>query len=146
MNVVNITSNIDGNNTTIDVINSYIDACSNLLTHYDVAIIVHKVFKNRYRFLGQSKWEYLNRDTNTWIADERKKKLKSDIKTVIADLFISRAMYWYGESNKVNDINHEIHVKFMSEKMLRASHKIRNDKFIDVVIREAKPFFDIHND
>ena len=77
---------------------------------------------------------------------KRKKKLKSDIKTVIADLFISRAMYWYGESNKVRDINQEIHVKFMSEKMLRASHKIRNDKFIDVVIREAKPFFDIHND
>lgn len=131
----------------INNINNYIDQCNYHLTHYDVALIVFKVFKKCYRYIGKHKWEYFDTNDNMWKKDERKNKLITDIKTIIADLFITRATYWYNISkNNNNDINTIIHENFMAEKMIRAGNKIKNNNFIAIVIKEAEPFFDIHNE
>lgn len=140
-NNFSIVDNLDN----LDNINNYIDQSNNHLTHYDVALIVYKVFKQYYRYIGNNNWEYFDKIENIWKKDNKKKKLKFDIKTIIADLFINRALYWYNASLNVCDINTENHVNFMAQKMIRASNKIKNDIFVSTVIKEATAFFDIYN-
>ncbi len=128
----------------MDDINNYIDQSNYHITHYDIAIIVHKVFKSYYRYIGQNKWEFFDKNENIWKSNG-KKNLRIDIKTIISDLFITRSLYWYNFSHDVQDINTEIHVKLMADKMLKISNKLKDNVFVSVVIKEAQPFFDIHN-
>lgn len=125
-------------------INIYIDRCNVDFTHYDIAIILHKVFEKNYRFIGNKQWEYFDLLDKIWIIDHKNKKLRFDIKTIICDLFTLRSLYWYEQSNKCNDINSDIFAKIMSDKMLRISDKLKDDKYISVVIKEACCFFDIY--
>lgn len=132
-------------NTILTNLYKCIDGCSSYV-HYDIAIIVYKVFKNTYRYIGSNHWEFFDIVDKTWKPDIKCMKFKNDIKCVIADLFITRAMYWFDISKTYTDIHEEMRAKFMYEKMTRASYTIKNDKFISIVIKEARGFFDIHND
>ena len=135
--------NADNINTSDDIFN-IIDRCNTNLTHYDVAVIVSIVFKNVYRYIGNRNWEYLN-SSNEWVPDNKARILKMDIKTQISNLFTTRSLYWYNISDESHvDINSEIHAKMMSQKMLKAAYKLKDNKFISVVIKEARSFFDIH--
>jgi hypothetical protein len=130
----------------INDIYDYIDKCNFNLTHYDVSLIVHKVFKEKYKYIGDKQWQYYDNNVDEWINDKKNEKMKLDIKTIISDLFLTRSMFWYSESQKCDNINEEIHAKLMSEKMVNASYKLKNNNFILVVIREAQSFFDYQND
>jgi hypothetical protein len=132
---------------SVDTINRYIDQCNYNLTHYDVSVIVHKVFKSMYRYKGSNQWEYFDNNDMLWKDDKQKRKFRHDIKTVVSDLFITRYMHWYAMSNSVqSDVNSQVHAKFMADKMFRISYKLKDDKFLSIVIKEAQPFFDIYND
>jgi len=130
----------------INDINDYIDKCNYNLTHYDVSLIVHKVFKDKYKYIGDKQWTYYDNNDNVWKNDKKNEKMKFDIKTIISDLFVTRSLHWYKESQKCDNINDEIHAKMMSEKMIDASYKLKNNSFILIVIREAQSFFDYQND
>ena len=131
-------------NKILEDINKCVDSCTHFV-HYDIAVIASKIFKNMYRYLGSSQWEYYDIQTKTWVKDFKANRFKNDIDYVIGDIFIHRALYWYELSKNYNDIHDEMRAKFMYEKMLRASYIIKNMKYISIVIKEAKGFFDIHN-
>ena len=133
------------NDFSIDAINRYIDQSSYNTTHYDISVIVFKVFKNLYKYTGVGQWQYYDLQDHTWKHDKNRHRFKHDIKTVLSDLFLTRYLYWYEQSTCQN-VDNEIHAKFMADKMFRACHKLKDDKFISVVIKEAKGFFDIYND
>lgn len=127
-------------------INRTIDRCHCNLTHFDIARIVHKIFKSHYRYIGKKKWEYLDIQDNTWKLDHNKNKLKSDIKNIVSDMFLKRSLHWLSLSQLYTDINQQIQANIMYEKLVFASYKLKNYNFISTVIKEAIPFFDIHND
>jgi len=135
---MNITENVN-------VINSYIDQCNNNLTHYDISLILNIVFKKFYRYIGDKNWEYYDIQDESWKQDVKSQKMRNDIKTVISDLFSTRSLHWLRISEECSDINSSIHAKYLSEKMLNISLKLKNNTFISVVIKEARSFFDIHN-
>lgn len=128
-----------------DDLNKCIDRCNQECTHYDVSVIVHKVLKNMYKYHGDGKWKYYDISDNIWKNDMRNHKLRYDIKTVISDLFVVRSMYWFDQVIST-DINQEVYAKFMSEKLMKIASKLKDDKFISIVIKEARSFFDIHSD
>jgi hypothetical protein len=129
-----------------DDVYTYVDRFNSNFTHYDISTLVHKVFKNNYRYMGGRRWEYLDLSDQTWKHDLKSRRLATDIKVIISDLFVQRALYWYDKSQEITNIDSEIHSKIMSEKMLKASVKLKNQTFISTVIKEARSFFDFNND
>jgi len=137
--------NIDKQTNSDDEIYTYIDQCNSNLTHYDISIIVYRVFKNAYRYIGDKNWEYFDLVENDWKLDNKCQKLRNDIMTIVSDLFVTRSIFWHNESEKLSDVNAEILAKRLSQKMLNASFKLKNNSFISVVIKEAQSFFDFQN-
>lgn len=133
-------------NDNIEDINISIDNCNHHLTHFDIANILFKIFKNKYRYIGNKKWEYYDQTNKAWVLDNKTLKLKSDIKNVVSEYFIQRSLYWHNKSTTdVHDISQEIHAKMMSVKMINATYKLKSDPFVNVVIKESQSFFDLHN-
>lgn len=125
-------------------INRAIDNSNYNLTHFDIASIMSKAFKNKYRYIGSSKWEYLDTD-GTWKKDDKKRRLRCDINNTISERFIQRSLFWTNKSLYITDINEQIHAKMMADKMAMASFKMKQESFVNVVIKESQSFFDIHN-
>lgn len=123
-----------------------IDKCNSSISHYDMAAILHKVFKDKYRYLGNHKWEYYDFILQEWKPDVRSEKMALDIKTVISDLFSARALHWHNESlRSKSDMDKAMYADFLYEKLINASVKLKNTNFILILIREAGSLFDIRN-
>jgi hypothetical protein len=111
-------------NISIDEI---IDNCIINCSDYDICIVIHKLLKNNFRYVEKNKWEYLN-DNNLWVCDINQLNFKNTIKTTICRKFIERAILWAD-----NDI--------MSTKLLSIGSKLKENKYICIIIKECKQFF-----
>lgn len=123
----------------------YIDRCYASATHYDIAVLLHKVFKRDFRFIGKNRWEYYDNSENLWKQDDKMLHLKNAIKTHICGLFISRYLYWFNKSLDVRNADESFHYRYISDNMLRISYNLKSITFISTVIKEARGFFDIYN-
>lgn len=123
-----------------NLVEKYIDCCIINGSHYDVSLACVEILKNKYKYKGNNIWEYLNQN-NEWCIDEKQTKLKFDIKTIVCNAFVERAIYWENMSAIDHDINLSIDAKFRSNKLLIISSKLKDDKYILTIIKESKQFF-----
>lgn len=134
-------------NKNDDLVSQYIDCCiGSNGSHYDIALVIHETFKDKYRYIGNKVWKYWNENEKEWIIDDKCDKLKNDIKFEICNLFINRSIYWDNKSKDKNITNNiSIDHQLRAIRLLQCSYKIKDNKFISHVIKEAKQLFD-HND
>lgn len=131
---------------SLDSLNKYIDACIFNSTHYDIAFVAHKYLKDKHRYVKNNTWEYLA-DTG-WIADIKNQHLAYSMRTIVCSAFTQRSLYWV-DANTANakdikkypDINKYPDTEIISNKLLLISSKLKEKKYISVVIKECKQFF-----
>lgn len=118
--------------------NKYIDACIFNSTHYDIAFVVHKYLKDKHRYVNNNTWEYLS-DTG-WASDIKNLNLIYSIRTIVCSAFTQRSLYWADANN--TDANSKYQdTEFISNKLLLISSKLKENKYISVLIKECKQFF-----
>ena len=126
----------------------YIDGCIFKSTHYDIANVIHIYLKDRHRYAENNIWEYLKTDAKTnsqsWEIDVDNKEFMYSIRTIVCSAFTDRSLYWanetdcnYGSSGVCIYSNTEI----ISLKLLNISSKLKDNKYICVLIKECKQFF-----
>ena len=113
-----------------------IDACITCNTDYDIANVIHKILKNKYKYIENNMWEYFDDISNKWNIDIKKKNLKNAIKNDVCKEFIQRSIYWANQTKTVNS-----KTDIMSSKLLFIGNKMKDDKYISNIIKECKQFF-----
>jgi len=113
-----------------------IDSCITRNTDYDIANVIHKILKDKYKYIENNTWEYFDDITNKWYIDIKNKNLKNAIKNDICKEFIQRSIYW---ANKTKTVNSKTDI--MSSKLLFIGNKMKDDKYISNIIKECKQFF-----
>ena len=134
-------------NININLVLQYIDCCiGSSGSHYDIALTMHEILKDSYRYIGNKTWQHFNKDNKIWENDDKNDKLKIDIKSKICDQFILRSLYW-AERSKDKDIaaNVSFDHQLRSAKLLQCSYKLKDNKFILLILKEAKQLFN-YND
>ena len=122
-------------------INKLIDNCIDTNSDYNIALVLFNVLKNDYRYIGNKIWQYFNHDTNSWLIDNNCTKLKHDIDTIISNKFIDRILYYSNLStNNYNDS--DIDITLIIKKLLLCSNKLKNEKYIITIIKEARALFE----
>jgi hypothetical protein len=116
-------------------INMHIDMCIFNSTHYDIACVVHKCLKGRHRYANTNIWEYLK--SGEWVIDKNAEELTYAIKTKVCNAFTKRSLYWgdIKESDKYPD------TEVISMKLLQISSKLKDNKYISILIKESRLFF-----
>jgi hypothetical protein len=130
----------DNTNTTCEDIAKYIDMCIFNSTHFDIAIVVHKYLKDNYRYVKDNTWEYLktkNAEGSIWDIDINNQHLIYSIKTIVCCAFTERSLYWADIKNSDKYSDTEI----ISIKLLNISSKLKDNKYISILIKECKQFF-----
>ena len=113
-----------------------IDACITNNTDYDIAKVIHKILKDKYKYIENNMWEYFDDISNKWIIDIKNKNLKNAIKNDVCKEFIQRSIYWANQTKTVNS-----KTDIMSSKLLFIGNKMKDDKYISNIIKECKQFF-----
>lgn len=146
-NIIHISSISQNTNDTNNLVNQYIDCCIGTNgSHYDISLTIYEILKNKYRYSGNKLWDYYDNTENTWKNDEKNQRLKYDIRNVVSNNFVIRSVYWENKSTENNiNINISNDHKLRSARLLQCSFKLKDDKFILTIIKEARQLF-IKND
>jgi serine kinase of HPr protein (carbohydrate metabolism regulator) len=124
--------------TDLTYLNRNIDKCAIICTAYDIAGILHKILKGYFRYIGKNQWQYY--ENKQWQLDKKHRQLRNFIQTYVSDLFVKRYLYIFEHKDAYPDYI------CLSTNMLKVSYQLKTKQFISTVIKEARGFFDYHND
>ena len=144
----NMTEATAEENAIINDINNHIDMCVSNNSHYDIALVCYKCLKDKHRYgsngsndnhNNNNTWEYSTTTaaTTKWTTDVNSKQLIYSIRTIVCRAFTLRAMYW--EDARDNEKYPDTAV--IAIKLLQISSKLKDNKYISVLIKECKQFF-----
>jgi len=127
--------------------NAAIDTCIFKSTHFDIANVIHIYLKDIHRYTENNTWEYLKTDATTkkqsWEIDVDNKELIFSIRTTVCNAFTARSLYWANakDADDSNGYSKYLDTEIISVKLLNISSKLKDNKYICVVIKECKQFF-----
>jgi hypothetical protein len=136
--------------TATTAANAAIDTCIFKSTHYDIANVIHIYLKDIHRYTENNTWEYLKTDATTkkqsWEIDVDNKELIFSIRTTVCNAFTARSLYWANAKDADYSGDRDSYSKYLdteiiSVKLLNISSKLKDNKYICVVIKECKQFF-----
>ena len=121
-----------------------IDTCILNNTHYDIANVVYKFLKDKHRYTDNT-WEYLKAADATdadaaeavWETDANSERFIYSIRTIVCRAFTKRSLYWLD----IKDDDRYPDTEIISNKLLNISSKLKDNKYICVLIKECKQFF-----
>lgn len=97
----------------------------NINNHYDISKYIYTIIKNKLKY--DDKWFYLNQDGH-WIHDTHQIKLKTEIMTTVVNDIIKKSI----------DI---IYDDYKSRELIALSIKLKDNKYIKLIISELKQFY-----
>lgn len=145
-NITQATEATAEENAKMNDINNHIDMCVSNNSHYDIALVCYKCLKDKHRYGSNGSndnhnntWEYSTTTaaTTKWTIDVNSKQLIYSIRTIVCRAFTLRAMYW--EDARDNEKYPDTGV--IASKLLQISSKLKDNKYISVLIKECKQFF-----
>jgi hypothetical protein len=127
--------------TATTAANAAIDTCIFKSTHYDIANVIHIYLKDIHRYTENNTWEYLK--NQSWEIDVDNKELIFSIRTTVCNAFTARSLYWANakDADDSNGYSKYLDTEIISVKLLNISSKLKDNKYICVVIKECKQFF-----
>jgi len=146
-NMTNATAATSEEKAIMNDINNHIDICVSNNLHYDIALVCYKCLKDKHRYVSNASsasstsktnnntWEY---STNAvWATDVNSQQLIYSIRTIVCRAFTMRSMYWEDamDNEKYPDTS------VIASKLLQISSKLKDNKYISVLIKECKQFF-----
>ena len=114
----------------------------------DVAKVIYELFKGKYRYVGNAKWEYKT-DGCEWKEDSRAERLWIDIMAFSNNALIHRAIFWDNQNNdlKKQSIDHpEVKIQmdentYKSITLLQIARKFKHASYKKTLLQELKAYF-----
>jgi P4 family phage/plasmid primase-like protien len=124
--------------STIDLIDKCIGSNG---AHYDVAKVVHAMYKDRYRFAMKDTWYLYNVHLHRWIRSREGLKLRNILSIEVCQKFMDRATYWNIESTRTTDDENKSKFQERNKKLLEIALKLKNTSFKNNIMTECKALF-----
>ena len=151
----------EGSGALLEASGALLDACISNNSHFDIANVIHYYLKDKHRYAENNVWEYLKTDATTkkqsWELDVVNKEFMYSIKTIVCRAFTVRSLYWANVNNDGcesgdgsesgvsgsggSSSSDYPDTEMISLKLLNISSKLKDNKYISVLIKECKQFF-----
>lgn len=125
---------LDSNVTTL------IDRCiGSEGAHYDVAKVVHALYKDRYRFTSKDMWYMYKDEKHRWVRTREGLQLRNVLSNEVCSKFMERSVYWNTQGMQMGEGRDIMEDK--SKKLTAIALKLKNSGFKDSVMKECKALF-----
>lgn len=108
--------------------------------HFDVARVVHAMYKDRYRFTVKDTWYMYHDDKHRWVRTREGLQLRMVLSNDVCIKFMERSVYWTQEANKVSDTQKEIFTD-KANKLTKICMQLKTAGYKDSVMKECKALF-----
>lgn len=113
--------------------------------HYDVACVVHALYKDKYRFTVKDTWYMYQEDKHRWVRTREGLRLRMVLSNEIWRRFADRSFYWSGEAGKVPDQNEQERLNAKSKTLSEICTRLKTAGYKDSVMKECKGLFTDEN-
>lgn len=107
--------------------------------HFDVARVVHALYKDRYRFTTKDLWYMFREDKHRWVRTREGLQLRLVLSNEVCSKFMERASYWNREAMKVTDGREIIEEK--AKKLTSIALRLKQTGYKDSLMKECKCLF-----
>jgi P4 family phage/plasmid primase-like protien len=110
--------------------------------HFDVAKVVHGMYKDRYRFAMKDTWYVYNDNLHRWVRSREGLKLRNVLSVEVCQKFMERALYWNIESTR-SGVDDEQRNTFQTrkDKLNIICVKLKNASYKNSIMQECKSLF-----
>lgn len=116
-------------------------AQSNKGAHYDVACVVHSMYKHEYRFTTKDVWYMFREDKHRWIRSKEGLKLRTILSREVCTKFLDRATYWMRTSCDSTDEDDIKKCQDRAKILNDIALKLRSSGYKDSIMKECKAAF-----
>jgi len=109
--------------------------------HYDVAKVVHIMYKDRYRFTSKDIWYTFIDEKHRWVRNKEGLKLRMVLSNEVCSKFMERSMYWSNQAVQNSDSEMRDRYSERSKKLLGISVRLKTAGYKDSVMKECKGLF-----
>lgn len=133
-NPMKYTEIMDGNVITL------VDRCiGSEGAHFDVARVVHSLYKDRYRYTTSETWFTYKDERHRWVRTKEGLLLRTVLSNEVCSKFMERSVYWSSEATRSPDGRDIMEDK--SKKLMQIALKLKTAGYKDSVMKECKCLF-----
>lgn len=107
--------------------------------HYDVAKVVHALYKDRYRFTSKDIWYVYKDEKHRWVRSREGLQLRNVLSNEVCMKFMERSMYWNTQGMQLQE-NRDV-MEDKTKKLNTIALRLKNSGFKDSVMKECKGLF-----
>jgi len=107
-------------------------------SHYDIACVVHAIFKDEFKAISKDNWYKYDREKHKWVRAREGLELRRILSVDICKKFMERSQYYaeHCEDPILKIINEE-----KSKKCISISKQLKNASFKDSIMKECRTLF-----
>lgn len=120
-----------------------IDRIVDMNSHYDVAVVVHALLNNRYRFVGGQTQTWYKYDDHVfrWVRTLEGLVLRKELSSVVCPKFMERANYWMNLYVGEHDETAKNRYKCKYDLYMAIASKLKTAGYKSSIMTEAKTLF-----
>jgi len=123
-----------------------IDRCSGSEgAHFDVAKVIHAMYKDRYRFTCKDTWYTFKEDRHRWVRTREGLTLRMVMSQDVCSKFMERVQHWNTEANRAPGGDTREICETKSKQLLSISLRLKTSGYKDSVMKECKCLFTDEN-
>ncbi len=108
-------------------------------THYDIAKVIHAIYKNTYKY--NKNWYKYDKDKHRWIKTKEGLKLRKELSEDIHKKFMDRSSYFNNLMYNENDEGRKEIYNKKASTALKICNKLKQTEFKGSIIKECKCLF-----
>jgi P4 family phage/plasmid primase-like protien len=110
--------------------------------HYDVARVVHAMYKDKYRFASKDTWYMYSDLMHRWVRSREGLKLRNILSVEVCQRYMDRSTYWNIESTRAGvDDENKSRFQERSKKLIEIALKLKNTSYKGNIMTECKALF-----
>lgn len=108
--------------------------------HFDVARVVHAMYKDRYRFTTQDIWYTYREQKHRWVRTKEGLQLRIVLSNEVCSKFMDRSMHWSTEAMRAVPETRVVYEE-RSKKLAQIALRLKQSGYKDSVMKECKCLF-----
>lgn len=113
--------------------------------HYDLATVVHAIYKDKYRFTTRDTWYMYMDNRHKWVRTREGLKLRLLLSNDICARYLRRATYWTDKTRGILEEKEREKYEANSKKLMQISIRLKTAGYKDSVMKECKALFTDEN-